>query len=55
MKRAGRFLLTVLYAIMLHLVLLSLILLFTVFRTDFLERESEAYGVAQNLGMSASG
>lgn len=43
---------TVLYAILLHLVLLSLILLFTVFRTGFLERESEAYGVAQKLGMS---
>lgn len=45
---------TVLYAILLHLVLLSLILLFTVFRTGFLERESEAYGVAQKLGMSAA-
>lgn len=54
MKRAGRFLLTVFYAILLHLVILSLILLFTVFRAGFLERESEAYGVAQSLGMSAS-
>ena len=54
MKRAGRFLLTALYAILLHLVLLSLILLLTVFRTGFLERESEAYDVAQKLGMSAA-
>ena len=54
MKRAGRFLLTALYAILLHLVLLSLILLLTVFRTGFLERENEAYGVAQKLGMSAA-
>ena len=54
MKRAGRFLLTALYAILLHLVILSLVLLLTVFRTGFLERESEAYGVAQKLGMSAT-
>ena len=53
MKRAGRFLLTALYAILLHLVILSLVLLLTVFRAGFLERESEAYGVAQKLGMSA--
>lgn len=38
---------------MLHLVILSLVLLLTVFRAGFLERESEAYGVAQKLGMSA--